>query len=163
MHRLMGAMSPGDQMTHFLRRDGPAEPGHYRPGRGRQGVTDSDTTGNLFLTCLVQRAEPRQHMLRARPQPDPFAQGRIPSGPCTHAPLRSVNQHQGWRCKRLGRLVLAAAALDRQQSSDRPFSPRPVGGLWKSSRIPIAGSIQQSSSTADYLVFCCHEDFYDDS
>ena len=89
----------------------------------------------LFVICSEHSVVERlRRMTRARPLLDPFAQGRIPSAPCTLAPLHSVSPYQDWRCKQLCRSCLAGVRPDHPRSCDRQFLPTPFRQLGALSR-----------------------------
>ena len=88
-----------------------------------------------FVICSERPVvEHRRRKMRARPLLDPFAQGRIPSAPCTLAPRQSVNLYQDWRCKQLYRSCLAGVRPDHLRSCDRQFLPTPFRQLGALSR-----------------------------
>src|SRR6516164_7300009 len=88
-----------------------------------------------FVICSERPVvEHRRRKMRARPLLDPFAQGRIPSAPCTLAPRQSVNQYQDGRGKQLYRSCLAGVRPDRPRSCARQFSPTPFRQLGALSR-----------------------------
>src|SRR5262249_52054704 len=84
----------------------------------------------LFVICSEHPVlEHLRRMTRGRPLLDPFAQGRIPSAPCTLAPVQSVDQYQDWRCKQLCRSCLAGVRPDHPRSCDGQFLPMPFRQL----------------------------------
>jgi hypothetical protein len=88
-----------------------------------------------FVICSERPVvEHRRRKMRARPLLDPFAQGRIPSAPCTLARRQSVNQYQDWRCKQLYRSCLAGVRPDHPRSCGRQFLPTPFRQLGALSR-----------------------------
>ena len=96
------------------------------------------------VICSEHPLEHLRRMTRARPLLDPFAQGRIPSAPCTLAPLHSVSPYQDWRCKQLCRSCLAGVRPDHLRSCDRQFLPMPFRQLGALSQ---SGALLRSLTT----------------
>ena len=123
----------------------------------KSNLRKGQTEGRSLLSIVVHIAirclgEHLRRMTLARPLLDPFAQGRILSAPCTLAPLQSVSQYQGWRCRQLCRSCLAGVRPDHRRSCDRQFLPMPfrqLGALSQSgalSRSLTTGLVWQSSA-----------------